>query len=225
MRPEIIFAEDERTVRRTLSELLTANGYLVRPARNGAEALQLYREARPDLLLLDVMMPELGGYEVCETVRRTDVETPVLFLTALDSEVDELKGLCVGADAYIPKTVSDEVLLARIAAALRRTHAVSPTGDFEFDDWRVDPSKLSMRRAEGDCSVPLSEREVAILRCFAGHPGEVFSRDWLETRFWGTDFAGGESALKLTIFRLREKLGRSGALIRAIRGSGYVFRP
>ena len=220
----IIVADDERVIRQSLAKLLETNGYSVRLAKNGEEALRLYHEQRPDLMLLDVMMPKGDGYEVCKTIRKTDVETPVLFLTALDSDVDELRGLDAGADIYIPKTVSDEVLLARIAAAIRRHRHDEPTGDFDFAGWHVDPAKLSMRRKTGD-AVMLSEREVAMLRLFAGHAGEVFSRDFLETRFWGVDFEGGDSALKLTIFRLREKLGAAGDRIQSVRGSGYVFRP
>lgn len=224
MSADVILADDERVIRQSVSKLLEANGYAVRAAKDGEEALRLYRERRPDLLLLDVMMPKGDGYEVCETVRKTDVDTPVLFLTALDSDQDELRGLDAGADVYVPKTVSDEVLLARIAAAIRRRRQIEPTGDFAFADWQVEPAKLSMRR-KGGPSVSLSEREVAMMRLFAGHPGEVFSHDFLETRFWGVDFAGGDSALKLTIYRLREKLGAAGDGIRSIRGSGYVFRP
>ena len=221
---DIIVAEDERPIRQFLVRLLESGGSAVRAAKDGEEALALYRERRPDLMLLDVMMPKANGYEICETIRKTDVETPVLFLTALDSDVDELKGLGVGADAYISKTVSDEVLLARIAAAIRRHRHDEPTGDFGFADWHVDPAKLSMRRKSGE-PVPLSEREVALLRWFAAHPGEVFSRDFLETKFWGVDFEGGVSTLSMAIKRLREKLGETGVELESVRSSGYVYRP
>lgn len=223
VRSELILADDERVLRTSLARLLERNGYLVRTATNGEEALRLYRERRPGLMLLDVMMPNGSGLEVCRAVRKVDADTPVIFLTALDSEADELKGLGVGADGYISKLVSNEVLLARIAAAVRRHRHEEPTGDFDFAAWHVDPAGLSMRRPDGD-AVSLSEREVAMLRWFAGHAGEVFSRDFLETKFWGVDFEGGDSALKLTIFRLREKLGADGDRIQTIRGSGYVFR-
>ena len=197
---------------------------MARAAKNGAEALRLHRERRPDLMLLDVMMPKMSGYEVCETVRRTDTETPVLFLTALDSDRDELRGLDAGADVYISKTVSDDVLLARIAAAIRRRRHDEPTGVFDFADWQVDPAKLSMRRKTGD-AVVLTEREVALLRWFAMHPDEVFSRDFLFTRFWGVGFGGSENTLTVALFRLRTKLGESATAFAAVRGSGYVFRP
>ena len=224
MSANIIVADDERVIRQSISKLLERSGYVVRAAKNGEEALRLYQEERPDLMLLDVMMPKGNGYEICEAIRKTDVDTPVLFLTALDSDRDELQGLGVGADAYIFKTVSDEVLLARIAAAIRRHRHDEPTGDFDFADWHVDPAKLSMRRKSGE-TVSLSEREVALLRWFAGHPGEVFSRDFLLTRFWGASFEGNDSTLSIAILRLREKLGEVAEGLKSIRGSGYVWRP
>ena len=224
MSVNLVVADDERLIRRSISRLLESNGFVVRIAKDGEEALRLYRERRPDLMLLDVMMPKGNGYEVCETIRRTDGETPILFLTALDSDVDELKGLGVGADAYISKTVSNEILLARIAAAIRRHRHDEPTGDFDFADWHVEPAKLLMRRKEG-YAVALGEREVAMLRWFAGHPGEVFSRDFLFARFWGVSFDGNDSTLSIAILRLREKLGESAAGLKSVRGSGYVWRP
>ena len=221
---EILIVDDERMIRAGLARLLSGAGFAVREARDGKSALAAVAERRPDLVLLDVMMPRGNGYEVCETIRRTDGETPVLFLTALDSDVDELKGLGVGADAYISKTVSDEVLLARIAAAIRRHRHDEPTGDFDFADWHVEPAKLSMRRKTGK-TVALNEREVALLRWFAGHPGEVFSRDFLFTKFWGVSFDGNDSTLSIAILRLREKLCEAAAGLQAVRGSGYVWRP
>ena len=223
-RGEIILADDERAVRTSLTALLESNGYDVRAAKDGAEALRLHQERRPDLLLLDVMMPKIDGYEVCETVRKTDADTPILFLTALDSDRDELRGLDAGADIYIAKTVSDDILLARIAAAIRRYRHDEPTGVFDFADWHVDPRKMSMRRKTGD-AVLLNEREVALLRWFAMHPDEVFSRDFLFTRFWGVGFGGSENTLTVAIARLRAKLGESATAFAAVRGSGYVFRP
>ena len=222
-RADIIVADDERVIRQSIFNLLETRGYVVRAARDGEEALRLYQERRPDLMLLDVMMPNGSGYEVCETIRKTDVETPVLFLTALDSDRDELRGLDAGADSYICKAVSDEILLARIAATIRRHRHDMPTGDFDFAAWHVDPATLSMRRRSGE-AVALNEREVALLRWFAGHPGEVFSRDFLFTRFWDASFEGSDSTLSMVILRLREKLGDDADCLKSVRGSGYVFR-
>ena len=217
---EILLADDERAVREALRGLLESRGYVVRCASDGDRALALYREHRPDLLLLDVMMPRMGGYAVCETVRREDLDTPVVFLTALDSDEHELRGLGLGADAYISKTVSEEVLLARIAAALRRSEVSK--SDFGFGSWRVYPDKMSMSNTIGN-TVPLGDRELALLRTFALHPGEVMSRDMLLTRFFG--FEAGESALTVAMSRLRDKLGEAGACIRSVRGVGYAYAP
>ena len=217
---EILLADDERTVREALRGLLEGHGYVVRCAADGDRALSLYREHRPDLLLLDVMMPRMGGYAVCEAIRREDLDTPVVFLTALDSDKHELRGLGLGADAYISKTVSEEVLLARIAAALRRRDV--STSDFGFGSWRVYPAKMSMTNTAGN-AIPLGDREVALLRTFALHPGEVISRDMLLTRFFGPD--AGESALTVAMSRLRDKLGTAGSNIRSVRGVGYAYAP
>ena len=217
---DILIADDERAIRNFLIGVLEKHGYAVRGAADGKLALALYRERRPDLLVLDVMMPVLGGYDVCREIRREDADTPVLFLTALDSESDELRGLGVGADDYIAKTVSEEVLLARIDAALRR-HDGS-CGEFDFGEWHVAPARLLMRNGHGDM-VTLSNREAAVLRSFANHPGEVLSRDFLLTRYW--DGAVSESSLNVAMHKLRGKLGAAGRDIRAVHGVGYVYRP
>ena len=222
--PEILIVDDERTVRESFKSLFEREGFSVRTASDGAKALAAFAEKKPDIVLLDVMMPKMSGYEVCARIRKTDVETPVLFLTALDSAQNELRGLEAGADLYVPKTVPDEVLLGRIAALMRRQRHDAPTGDFDFAGWHVDPAKLSMRRKAGK-PVALNEREVALLRLFARHPGEVFSRDFLLTRLWGISFDGNDSTLSIAILRLREKLGETAAGLKSVRGSGYVWRP
>ena len=213
---DILLADDERALRVFLKEALERRGFSVRCAPDGERALAMYRARRPDLLILDVMMPGMGGCAVCEAVRREDAETPVLFLTALDSEADELRGLGAGADAYVPKTVSEEVLVARIAAALRRSDK-SQSG-FDFGEWRVEPLKMSMKNMRGETAA-LGEREVLLLRAFAGHPGEVFSSDALLTRYFG----GGDASLRVAMSRLRAKLGAAGADIRSVHGVGYAY--
>lgn len=220
---DVIVAEDERLLREHLASLLRGAGYSVRAVRDGKAALAEFCSHRPDLLLLDVMMPGMGGFETCEAVRQTDADVPVLFLTALDSETDELNALACGGDVFIPKTVSDEVLLARIKAALRRRQG-ERDGVFSFEGWEIDAAKLSMTR-QGAGETTLNEREIAILRWFVQHPGEVFSKDFLLTRFWGVDFGGGYSALNTAISRLRSKLGSDGAAIRSVHAVGYSYRP
>ena len=222
MTKEILLADDDRTIRQSLTGLLADAGYVVRTAKDGREALDLYRERRPDLLLLDVMMPKSSGYDVCAEIRQTDSDTPIVMLTALDAETCELQGLDAGADGYVVKTVSGKVLLARIAAVLRHASPEAPQGRFDFAGWHVDPASLNMVR--GGTEQAITERELAMMRWFAMHPGEVMSRDSLSTRFWGMDFDGGENALTMAIGRLRRKLGRAASALVSVRGSGYVFR-
>ncbi len=221
---EILLVEDEPAIREGLAVLLESEGYVVRAAENGARALELFRARRPALVLLDVMMPRKNGYVVCEEIRAADRDVPIVFLTAKDGETDELRGLTMGADDYISKTASHPVLLARLSAVLnrsRRAEALS-SGDFDFAGWRVDVARFRLM-APGRESVDLALREIEILRHFHLHPGEVVSRDFLLTRFWGMDYAGNEASLSVAISRLREKLGADGARIERVYGQGYRY--
>ena len=225
MDAEILVAEDESAIREGLCALLESEGYTVRAAVDGEDALRLFGECRPDLVLLDVMMPKKNGYAVCSEIRSSDQDVPILFLTAKDGDSDELRGLTLGADDYISKTSSQPVLLARIAAVLNRVRRTgdSSTGDFDFADWHVDVTRFRLESPAGE-SVELTLREIAILRYLASHPDEILSRDFLLTRFWGVNFDGKESTLSTAIRRLREKLGDAGVRIESVYGSGYRYR-
>lgn len=220
----ILLAEDEPMVREGLVILLESEGYEVRAAQDGEEALAMFRARRPDLLLLDVMMPKMSGYDVCRAVRAEDATLPVVFLTAKDGDADELRGLNLGADDYVSKTASERVKLARIASALRRAAARGDEarGNFRFADILVDAANFRLVGPDGRVE-DVSPREVEILRCLVRHPGDVLSRDFLITRFWGVDFEGNENVLTVTMHRLREKLGPSGALIVTAVRKGYYF--
>ena len=225
MDAEILVAEDESAIREGLCALLESEGYTVRAAVDGEDALRLFGECRPDLVLLDVMMPKKNGYAVCSEIRSSDQDVPILFLTAKDGDSDELRGLTLGADDYISKTSSQPVLLARIAAVLNRVRRTgdSSTGDFDFADWHVDVARFRLGSPAGE-SVELTLREIAILRYLASHPDEILSRDFLLTRFWGVNFDGKESTLSTAIRRLREKLGDAGVRVESVYGSGYRYR-
>lgn len=225
MDAEILVAEDESAIREGLCALLESEGYTVRAAVDGEDALRLFGECRPDLVLLDVMMPKKNGYAVCSEIRSSDQDVPILFLTAKDGDSDELRGLTLGADDYISKTSSQPVLLARIAAVLNRVRRTgdSSMGDFDFADWHVDVARFRLESPAGE-SVELTLREIAILRYLASHPDEILSRDFLLTRFWGVNFDGKESTLSTAIRRLREKLGDAGVRIESVYGSGYRYR-
>ena len=221
---DILLADDERAVRDPLAALLRGAGYDVRTARDGAAALAAFRERTPDLALLDVMMPKMDGFAVCRAIRETDAATPVLFLTALSSDADHLRGLGAGADDYLFKSAPPAILLARVAAALRRASAASASGDFSFGGWRADAARLELHRPSGE-RLRVSGRELALLRLFAEHPREVLARDWLLDRLWDDARDVSDNLLSVTVCLLREKLGAEGAAIRTVRSAGYAFRP
>ena len=222
--PEILVVEDETGIREGLAELLECEGYGVRQAANGVEALEEYRRRRPDLILLDIVMPRKNGLAVCSEIRANDREMPILFLTARSSEVDIVRGFASGADDYMSKTIPSSEKLARIAAVLRRSrwNPSDPDSSFIFGGWLVNGVTLEMEGPSG-ARERLTLREVEMLRCFHCHRGEVLTRDFLVTRFWGLSFDGNEATLSVAISRLREKLGPSGSCIRTVFGTGYSF--
>lgn len=224
MKREILLVDDERTLLDSLSAVLTEAGYSVRTASNGSRALKAVEQNRPDLVLLDVTMPGKCGFDVCAELRKSDATLPIVFLTALDTPEDELKGLAAGGDLYITKTTADEILLARIAALLRLRTEELGNGDFDFGSWQVQSAKLRMRAPLGRL-VNLTDREVALLRFFKAHPGEVFSRDAIARMIWGVAANPCDNTVSVLLSRLRKKLGHIGDLIHVIYGAGYSYRP
>lgn len=225
MKREILLVDDERTLITSMKRVLTEAGYGVRTASNGEAAVAAVRESAPDLVLLDVMMPGMSGLETCRELRASDPKLPIVFLTALDTPEDELKGLASGGNSYIAKTVPDEVLLARLAALFRlREENVSSGGDFDFGIWRVEAEKLRMVRESGRTQ-PLTEREIAFMRLLASRPGTVFDRDAVLTQLWGVDSDISDNALSTLVYNLRKKLGSSAKALASARGVGYAYRP
>jgi len=225
----ILFAEDDATLRTGLEAALTSEGYEVRGCKDGDEVLAAFTERRPDLLLLDVMMPGKSGFDVCVEVRRSDPTVPILFLTAKSSEADVVIGLGLGADDFIPKPFSIRELLARVAAALRRGRLAVPVSStshpeiFTIGTAKVDGLRFLVSTGEPP-DQPLTVRELGLLKTFAAHPGEVLSRDRLLDSVWGVDYAGGTRTLDQHIVQIRRKLGASGDLIETVRGVGYRLR-
>lgn len=221
---EILIVDDERVIRDALSKLLQSEGYAVRTVTDGVSALAAIESKCPDLVLLDVMMPGTNGFAVCQKIRQLSSDVPVLFLTAKDSEVDQLRGFGVGADDYLAKTASEAILLARIAALLRRNHVseTRPTMCFSLGDAQVDCARLKL--VFGEDTADLTLREIEMLRWFAANVGSVASHDFLLTRFWGVDSNVTLSALQMQIKRLREKLGPLGNRLASVHAQGYVFR-
>lgn len=220
----ILFAEDDTTLRNAITLALKSEGYKVRACKDGAEALAAYSERRPDLMILDVMMPKKSGYDVCVEIRRNDSLLPVMFLTAKSSEEDVVLGLGLGADDFIAKPVRLDVLLARIAVIVKWAERAAPAaaqGDtFTVGDAIVDATRFVVHRnGEPDCSLTI--RELGLLRTFTAHQGEVLSRDALLDAVWGENYFASSRTLDQHIVQIRRKLGKSGNLIETVRGTGY----
>ncbi len=225
---KILFADDDPVTLEALESCARAEGYQPLLARDGRQALELWERHRPDLLCLDVMMPELDGYEVCRRVRAQDPAVPVLFLSAKSEELDVVVGLRLGADDFIRKPFGKNELLARIVAAFRRSHAAAARktehrdDGFEFGAWIIHPRQL--RAVQGNISVDLSPREVAILTVLVRHRGEVVSRDQLLNECWGLEYYPESRTLDQHMVKLRRKLEADPAeprFIETVRGAGY----
>ena len=225
---KILVAEDDRNIRSGLVDALELEGYVMEEAAAGAGALRKFTAFRPDLVLLDVMMPNLNGYEVCRRIRRSDVATPIIMLTAKGEEIDKVLGLELGADDYVTKPFGLRELSARIAAQLRRrrveTAAPPPSGEFAFGPWRGDVKKLSAETA--GAAVELTMREIELLRLFAAHPGEVLDRSFIMREIWGNALTSSRT-LDQHLVALRRKIEPEHLprLIETVYGVGYRFRP
>lgn len=203
-------------------------GYEVLTAADGEEALTSARERRPDLVLLDVMLPGMSGIEVLRVLRKEGIATPILILSAKGDEIDRVVGLKVGADDYIIKPFSRPELLARIEAALRRTRGSSDGSELHEEQISAGPILIDRARREvtvAGAAVHLTTREFDLLALLASHPGRIFTRDQLLTRVWGYDFGGDSRTVDVHISWLRGKLrGDDGHdHFRTVRGVGYGF--
>ena len=222
----ILVVDDDRAVRESLRRSLTFNGYTVDTAVDGVDALGKTEEARPDAMVLDVMMPRLDGLEVCRRLRSTGDDLPILVLTARDSVSERVAGLDAGADDYLPKPFALEELLARLRALLRRT-APSAGAESEalvFADLTLDPVTREVRRGEREIS--LTRTEFALLEMLMANPRRVLTRSRILEEVWGYDFPTSGNALEVYVGYLRRKTEADGEprLIHTVRGVGYVLR-
>jgi two-component system response regulator MtrA len=222
----ILVVDDEPTLRETLAEALEAEGFHVITAADGREALARFREHRPDLVVLDLMLPELSGIEVCRIMRQ-ESGVPILMLTAKSSEVDKVVGLELGADDYVTKPFSLRELNARIRALLRRTDQSSPDGQaaVALGDLTVDLAGHRLLR--GREQVPMKPKVFELLAFLLRHPGQVFSREQLLEQVWGYDYAGETRTVDVHVHWLRSAVEPNPAepeIIQTVRGVGYVLR-
>lgn len=218
----ILLAEDDDTLRNALVIALSSAGHDAAACPDGAAALEEFGRHRPDLVVLDVMMPRKSGYDVCREIRSMDADVPILFLTAKAEEEDVVLGLGLGADDFISKPFRMGELLARIAAALRRAAkngASRVGGVFFIGKAKIDAKKF-IAEADGVSHI-LTARELDLLKELVAHRGEVVSRADLLDEVWGLDYDGGTRTVDQHILQVRKKLGSSGDMIESIRGIGY----
>ncbi len=204
---------------------LELEGYTVCPTTDGEKALAAVDEFKPDVLILDVMMPTVDGLTVCRRLRARKVTTPILVLTARDQVADRVSGLDAGADDYVVKPFSLDELLARLRALLRRNHGAEEEPELVVGNLRLDPLRRIVTR--GDRTIDLTKTEFDLLQLLMEHSGIVLSRDQIYEHIWGFDFETGSRSLDVYIGYLRRKTeGEDDSrIVHTVRGVGYVARP
>ena len=220
-RAEILITDDEAAARRGFRALFEGEGYAVRTARDGEEALAKFRESRPDAILLDVMMPKMNGIIACAEIRRSDPLVPILFFTAMPSDVGAVRALGLGADDYIDKAKSPEELLARVAAVLRRASVIASDKRDKLSLGGVTVDFATMTASGDGVSEELTKSESFFLRLLASERGRCFSFDEIFAALRGEGYVGDDNAVRCIAKRLKAKLGRAGELIANARGVGY----
>ncbi|MGB7538538.1 MAG: response regulator transcription factor [Anaerolineales bacterium] len=223
MSPKILIVEDEEQIASFLRRGLAYEGYEVETAADGASALAKARDARPDLVVLDLMLPGMDGLEVCRRLRSAHSSLPILILTARDSVSDRVQGLDAGSDDYMVKPFALAELLARVRALLRRAGPGEPEV-LQFADLRLDTGTRQVYRAE--TRIELTSKEFDLLELFLRHPKQVLTRETIYDRVWGYDFGGESNIIEVYIRYLRQKLESDGRsrLLFTVRGVGYVLR-
>ena len=222
----VLVAEDEDNIRFVAVGALRNAGYHVAETASGREALRVVRDAtdRPDLVVLDVMLPDLDGFEVCSRMRTDGIGVPIVFLTARDATEDRVRGLTIGGDDYIIKPFSVEELTARVAAVLRRAGKGLATDVIRAGDIELDDDEHVVRKA--GVEITLSPTEYKLLRYLMRNAGRALSRSQILDHVWDYDFAGESSVLETFISTLRKKVNPDGPrLIPPVRGSGYRLKP
>jgi two-component system OmpR family response regulator len=219
----LLIVDDEENLRSMLAAALRHHGFTISMAGDGLEALRMIADARPDLVVLDVMMPELDGFEVCRRLRADGDRTPVVFLTARDDTDDKVRGLTLGGDDYLQKPFSLDELVARVEAVLRRTSDGSSAARFEVADLWMDDDAHRVVRAGAE--IQLSPTEYNLLRYLLINTGRVLSKAQILDHVWKYDFGGDAGVVETYIGYLRRKIDNSDPkLLHTIRGVGYTLR-
>lgn len=226
MKQKILIVEDDPHILLGLEEVLKSDGFEVEVCNRGDAAIAAVAKYKPDLIMLDVMLPGLSGYDICKQLRSKKVAIPILMLTAKGQEIDKVVGLDLGADDYVTKPFGLRELLARIHALLRRTSTAPSTNandkPFQIGSATIDPKTFQLKR--GKSVEELTAKELKLLQVFFEHPGEVLSRDRLLNDVWGYNYFGTTRTLDQVIVQLRKKLGDNGdnpKHLLTVHGVGY----
>ena len=227
---KVLVAEDDPNIRKGLVEILEAEGFGTVSCATGGEALKLFSKEKPDFVCLDIMMPDVNGYEVCKSIRREDDRVPIIFISAKSEEIDKVLGLELGADDYIVKPFGVKEVVARIRAVARRCLASGrqeeATGPFVLGDLEVLPAELRARR--GNETFELSLRDVKILELLHRNSGKVVDRDALMDHCWGMNYLPSSRTVDQHISQLRKRIERdppNPEIILTVHGVGYRYDP
>ncbi len=218
---KVLIADDDRAIRQSLATALEINGYQVTACVDGVSALAAYRESRPDVLVLDVMMPGVDGLGVCQVLRAEGDQIPILMLTARVETADRVAGLDAGADDYVPKPYDIDEVLARLRALMRRAEGTVPSDELLVADVRLNPNSRRVWRDGRE--IELSKTEFDLLELLMLNAGIVLEHHVIYDRIWGYDFGPESKNLAVYVGYLRRKLGPP-ELIRTVRGVGYTMR-
>lgn len=225
---EILLVDDDRMARKVFGDVFRDDGFAVRTARNGEEAIAAIAERRPDVVVLDMMMPKMNGIDTCRAVRERDATLPILFLSCVPDDTKKLRAYDSGADDYIEKDINQDVLLAKIRAAVRRT-ANASVERRRNGVLRLGAVEVDLRSGEVSCpgrsSSRLTRTERDLLKALAEERGRTLSRDELIAAIRGEGFACEDSMLYTHILNLRKKLGQAAGLLTSARGIGYSLLP
>lgn len=218
---KILIADDEPDILEIIQYNLVKEGYMVVTAKDGDDALSKAKLEKPDLIILDIMMPKKNGVEVCELLRMQPAfkETLIIFLTALNDESSHIRGLETGADDYVSKPISPKVLISRVNALFRRLHKEPVDTQIRIDNLEIDPVKYEVK-VDGK-NIILAKKEFELLHLLASRPGRVFLRNEILSQIWGNDVIVGDRTIDVHIRKVRQKLGLD--CIRTVKGVGYKF--
>lgn len=220
---KILVADDEPDILEIIQYNLDKEGYEVYTAKNGDEALQKAQHLKPDLIILDIMMPKKNGVEVCEILRAQPAfeDTLIIFLTALNDESSQMKGFDTGADDYVNKPISPKLLMSRVNALFRRAGKLTENGStiIQINNLVIDPIQYIVKVDER--AISLAKKEFELLYLLASKPGRVFLRDEILNQVWGNDVIVGDRTIDVHIRKVRQKIGLD--CITTVKGVGYKF--